>query len=88
MHYLTVAFVIALAVCAFLVRRHARRIAPVMPTAAEQPTATNSAPIDLLQNGVKLDPRTDYRIDAEAKQRLMEKLRREEIRQKPQEGRN
>ena len=44
--------------------------------------------MDAWQAGIKPDTRTDYAPDPAAKERLMEKLRQEELRQRPQEGRN
>lgn len=51
---------------------------PVAPT----------APMDGFQSGVEIDSRTGGEPDAEARRRVMERLRREEIRQRPAEGRN
>jgi len=45
-------------------------------------------PMNAWQAGVKPDARTDYTTDAATPRQLMEKLRAEEIRQRPQEGRN
>ena len=47
-----------------------------------------SQPIDDWQSGIKADTRTDYRPDPATTKGLMEKLRREELWQRPQEGRN
>jgi hypothetical protein len=44
--------------------------------------------MDVWQGSIKADTRTDYAPDPAAKARLMEKLRQEELRQRPQEGRN
>jgi hypothetical protein len=44
--------------------------------------------MDEWQAGIKPDTRTDYTSDPAATKRLMEKLRQEELRQRPQEGRN
>jgi hypothetical protein len=46
------------------------------------------SPVDAWQQGIQLAPVGDYHADNEAARRLMEKLRREEERQRPQEGRN
>ena len=40
------------------------------------------------QAGIKPDTRTDYTSDPATTKRLREKLRQEELRQRPQEGRN
>lgn len=68
-------FFAVLTVGALLVRRAAR-------TASLPPRAVQ--PIDRLQGGVKLDRNADYTLDAAAKA----KLRSEELRQRPWEGRN
>jgi hypothetical protein len=47
-----------------------------------------AAPTDGFQSGVKLDSRTGGEPDAAARRRVMDRLRREEIRQRPAEGRN
>ena len=52
------------------------------------PTPTAAKPMDGWQAGLKPDTRTDYTSDPAATKRLMEKLRQEELRQRPQEGRN
>ena len=44
--------------------------------------------MDGWQAGIKPDTRTDYTSDPATTKRLMEKLRQEELRQRPQEGRN
>jgi hypothetical protein len=75
-----------LAVCGLLVRRHTAR---VPSGAASAPRSTGSAsPVDAWQQGVQLAPVGSYHADSEAARRLMEKLRREEERQRPQEGCN
>lgn len=65
-----------LTVCALLVLRHAARTASPAPGAVQ--------PVDQLQGSVKLDRHPDYRLDAATKAQL----RREEMRQRPWEGRN
>ena len=79
-----------LAVCGLLVLRHAGRTAPLMPPASDLPAPPRRSPqpIDRWQGGIGVDTRTDYKPDPEATKRLMEKLRREELRQRPLEGRN
>ena len=85
----------ALALCALLILRRQHRAelthgprpaAPALSKSAQPPKAAQ--PMDAFQAGVKLDTRTGTTPDAEAKRRLMERLQREEKRQKPQEGRN
>lgn len=60
------------------------RRAPLLPPGHD----ADGQPMKSLQAGVKLDRPTDYASDANVHRRLMEKLRAEEIRQRPQEGRN
>lgn len=84
----------ALALCGALIVRHHRRTgagptAPAtVPAASPQMTAPSMQPIDAFQSGVKLDGRTGDGLDPETKRRLLERLQREEKRQRPQEGRN
>lgn len=84
----------ALALCGALIVRHHRRTGagPTAPTSAPPPspqlTASSMQPIDALQSGVKLDGRIVDGLDPETKRRLLERLQREEKRQRPQEGRN
>lgn len=85
--------VCALTLAAILVARHRqqRSVLPPAATAETSPAALPvmpATPMNALQSGVKLDPRTDYRPDADAKRRLLERLHQEEKRQKPEEGRN
>jgi hypothetical protein len=75
-----------LSVCGWLVLRHAMRTAVELPN-HPQPAAKSPA-MDRWQGGIRLDPRTDYAPDPAAKKRLLEKLRQEELRQQPWEGRN
>jgi len=76
----------ALALCGALIVRHQRQTRARPPAPAVPPPP--SQPIDALQSGVKLDGRMDPRLDPETKRRLLERLHREEQRQRPQEGRN
>ena len=100
---LMLAFVFAgLALCAVLALRHYRRSvakpaaaavapagSPAVPTATNTPVpATPVQPMDVFQSGVKLDSRTSTTPDAEAKRRLIERLQREEERQRPEQQRN
>lgn len=70
-------------VCGLLVLRHAvRTAAPEPPPGNEDPVKTRELQaVNDWQRGIRLDARTDY-TDA------MEKLRREERRQRPEEQRN
>jgi len=72
-----------LVVCGLLVLRHAvRTAAPEPPPGNEDPLETRQRrSMDDWQRSIGLDPRTDY-SDA------LEKLRREERRQRPEEQRN
>jgi len=64
-----------LAVSGWLVHRHWRRALP--------PAVRTASPaMDAWQKSIRLDVKTDYADP------LLEKLRREEERQRPQEGRN
>jgi hypothetical protein len=75
-----------LAVCGLLMRRHSARV-PAGVTSAPR-GAEPVAPVDAWQQGIQLAPVGSYHADTEAARRLMETLRREEERQRPQEGRN
>lgn len=77
----------ALALCGALIVRHQRRTG-VRPTAPAGAPPSSVQPMDALQSGVKLDGRTVDGLDPETKRRLLERLQREEQRQRPQEGRN
>lgn len=66
---------VGLAVSGWLVHRHWRRSTPPAARAA-------ASAVEAWQKSVRLDLRTDYADP------LLEKLRREEERQRPQEGRN
>lgn len=84
MKKMTIAVLIAAAVLligTIILCRELRR-APLLPN-SERP----AQPLNAWQAGIKPDQRTDYRSAAE-RARLMEKLRQEERRQKPEEGRN
>lgn len=90
MHLIIVAFVVGLALCGWLVLRHAVRTAVTVPPVSDLPAPPPPAskPMDVWQAGIKPDTRTDYTPDPAKTKRLMEKLRQEELRQRPQEGRN
>lgn len=93
MKRMTVVIIITVAgvgICSALVLRHACRTAPEMPATSDlpQPTSRPVQPVDAWQSGIQVDVRTDYRTDPKTTKRLMEKLRQEEIRQKPWEARN
>lgn len=79
-----------LLVCGLLVLRHACRTAPELPddSGLPAPTGRGPQPVDCWQGGIRVDQRTDYAPETEATRRLREKLRQEELRQRPQEGRN
>lgn len=80
-----------LTACGWLVLRHAARTRGDGPAAAgsEQliKPGENQA-IDRWQGGIRMDTRTDYVTEAQARKRTEEKLRAEELRQKPWERRN
>jgi hypothetical protein len=91
MHLIIIAVVVALAVAGLLAVRHAVRTAVTVPPVSDLPAPPKneaSQPMDAWQGAIKADSRTDYAPDPAAKARLMEKLRQEELRQRPQEGRN
>lgn len=90
MHLFIVAVIVGLAVCGALALRHAVRTAVTVPPVSDLPAPTPPAshPMDVWQAGIKPDTRTDYASDPAVTKRLMEKLRREELRQRPQEERN
>ncbi len=79
-----------LAVCGVLLLRHAVRTAGETPASAGSgPPQPKKAPVvDRWQGGIRVDNRTDYTPDPKAKKRMEEKLRQEELRQKPWERRN
>ena len=91
MHLIIVAVVVALALAGLLAVRHAVRTAVTVPPVSDLPAPPKkkaSQPMDVWQGSIKSDTRTDYAPDPAPKARLMEKLRQEELRQRPQEGRN
>lgn len=76
-------FIVGLVVAGYLVHRHQRRFAPPAPPVATE--AHDLRAVEQWQRNIRLDTRTDYtKLDPETR----EKLRREEERQRPQEGRN
>ena len=91
MHLIIVAVVVALALAGLLAVRHAVRTAVTVPPVSDLPAPPKKEapkPMDVRQGSIKADTRTDYAPDPAAKARLIEKLRQEELRQRPQEGRN
>ena len=82
--------VAGLTVCSLLVLRHAYRTAPLMPPSYDPPALPRRKPepVDRWQESSRFDSRTDYPPGAFANRRLREKLRQEELKQRPQEGRN
>lgn len=90
MYLIAVAFIVGLALCGLLALRHAVRSAVTAPPVSDLPAPTprSAQPMDAWIAGIKADLRTDYTANPAATKRLMEKLRREELRQRPQEGRN
>ena len=91
MHLIIAVIVVALVLAGLLAVRHAVRTAVTVPPVSDLPAPLKkkgSQPMDVWQGSIKADTRTDYAPDPAAKARLMEKLRQEELRQRPQEGRN
>ncbi len=91
MHLIIAAVVVALALAGLLAVRHAVRTAVTVPPVSDLPAPPKkkaSQPMDAWQGSIKADSRIDYAPDPAAKARLLEKLRQEELRQRPQEGRN
>lgn len=80
MKVFTLILIAGLAVCGWLVQRHHRRVTPAPAAKREVQT------VDAWPRSLRLDTRTDYATGATDP--LLEKLRREEKRQRPQEGRN
>lgn len=78
MTWFLILFLAGLGVCGVIVHRHYRRITPA-------PHAETLRPVDRWQRNIRLAPPGGYTT---GQQRLLEKLRREEERQRPQEGRN
>lgn len=85
-----VASAVGLALCGWLVFRHAARTAVTVPPVSDRPAPPPppSKPMDRWQAGIKPDTGTDCKAAPAATERLMKKLRQEELRQRPQEGRN
>lgn len=81
-----VILIVGLVVAGYLVHRHQRRVAlppAIAPAAATEVRDLHA--VDTWQRGIRLDTRFDYtKLDPA----IREKLRREEERQRPQEGRN
>jgi hypothetical protein len=90
MHLVIISIVAGLALCGLLALRHAVRTAVTVPPVSDRhaPTPQKPQPFDAWQAGIKADTRTDYTPDPAVTKRLMEKLRQEELRQRPWEGRN
>lgn len=88
MHLIVIASVVGLTLCGWLAVRHAVRTAVTVPPVSDLPAPSSSKPMDAWQSGIKPETRTDYTPDPARTKRLMEKLRQEELRQRPQEGRN
>jgi cell division protein FtsN len=91
MHLIIAAAVVALALAGLIAVRHGGRTAATVPPVSDLPASPKrkaSQPMDVWQGSIKADTRTDYAPDPAAKARLMEKLRQEEWRQRPLEGRN
>ncbi len=88
LHVIIGALVVGLALCGWLVLRHVVRTTAKVPSVSDLPSPPASKPMDVWQAGIKPDTRTDYTPDPAATKRLMKKLRQEELRQRPQEGRN
>lgn len=88
LHVIIVPLVVGLALGGWLALWHAMRAAVKMSPVSELPSPSASRPMDVWQAGIKPDTRTDYTPDPAATKRLMKKLRQEELRQRPQEGRN
>lgn len=76
-----------LAVGGLVVLRHVARKAGEVP-APRPAAARDGAAFDAWQGSMRVAPPAGYETDAETKRRLREKLRAEEMRQRPWEGRN
>lgn len=72
------ALLAGLALGGWLVRRHQKRV----------PAPAELRPADAWQGSIRLDRGGAYTPDEAARRRLQEKLKAEEERQRPQEGRN
>lgn len=80
------ALLIGLALCALWLRR-----SPQRGGASSQEVATprdDTRFVNAWQSGVKLDKNAQYDTDHAKRRQLAEKLRQEEAKQRPQEGRN
>jgi hypothetical protein len=90
-HYLLIS-VAGLTASGLIVLRHACRNAPVMPPTYDYdlpaPARRNPLTADCWRGRIGGNARTDFLPYPAATGRLMEKLRQEEQRQRPQEGRN
>lgn len=90
-HYILLS-VAGLSVSGLLVLRHACRRAPLLPPAHDydlpSPAQRTLSPADCQRGRVGIKARADRQLLPVATGRLMKKLRREELRQRPQEGRN
>ena len=88
MHFIVIVSVVGLALCGWLAVRHAVRTTVTVPPVSDPLAPSSSKPMDAWQSGIKPDTRTEYAPDLARTKCLMEKLRQEELRQRPQEGRN
>lgn len=90
MHLIIVAFAAGLALSGWLALRHAVRTAVTVPPVSELPAPAGAAlkPMEVWEAGIKPDTLTDYTPEPAAMKRLREKLRQEELRQRPQEESN
>jgi hypothetical protein len=86
--HLIVIVVIALILTGLLALRHAVRTSVAVASVSDLPPSPVANAMDAWQAGIKPDTRTDYTSDPATTKRLMEKLRQEELRQRPQEARN
>ena len=77
---------LGLTACAYLVRRHDRPV-PALPAAPtpRAPRQEDLRPVDAWQRSLAIAPSTACPAGT---QRLREQLRREDEKQRPQEGRN
>jgi hypothetical protein len=74
-----------LAFCGLMLGRHAYRPAPLLGDDERTPVRP-ATQMDRWQSGIQVDTRTEYR--PASTEELMAKLRAEERRQRPEEGRN
>ena len=79
-----------LTVCGLLVLRHAYRTAPLMPPTSDLPASPRHRPptLNREEDYLGLCVRTRGAAERPATKRQMARLRQEELRQKPWEGRN